>query len=90
MEEKEIKLKDLYKYTSLETIANIYVSFVAALYRISLLLLLVSSLILLFGEGFIALPIAFGGYVIVTLIFGSIAIFIQMHENLKNLAEKNI
>ena len=90
MEEKENKLELLYKYTSLETIANIYVMYVTALYRFFLLVLLFFSIFALFNIGISGLLIALSGYVILTLMFGLIAIFIQMHKNLKKLAENNI
>jgi len=86
--QKNELIEFIYKNTSLENIASIFVLYVTALYRLSLLVLLLFSIFVLFSDGFVGIVIALVGYVLITLMFGLTAIFVQIHEHLKNLAEK--
>ena len=84
------------KYTSLEGLASRYPSLTRVFYILSLLGVLAGAIIFLVAssrwigglEIFLFLLILFGGYIVVTFVFGFNALIIQIHKNLKKLAEK--
>jgi|TARA_Y100000031_G_C7966600_1_gene268434 hypothetical protein len=79
------------KYTSLENIVSKFALFTRALYIMSLLAVIVFSIVNMsdFPLGILGSIISIiTGYIFLTVLFGLIAIIIQIHEHVKNLAEK--